>query len=76
MEEIKAQEENRTWECVSIPKGKKTVECKWVFTVKYNSDGSIERLKACLVVKGFTQSYGIDYQETFAPLAKLNTNCS
>ena len=47
--------------------------CKWVFTVKCKPDGSIERYKARLVAKGFTQTYGIYYQETFAPMAKINS---
>lgn len=71
-EEIKALEKNDTWTICDLPLGKKPVGCKWIFTVKHKADGSIERLKARLVAKGFTQSYGIDYQETFAPVAKLN----
>jgi hypothetical protein len=58
---------------MALPDGKKTVGCKWVFTMKYNSDGSIERYKARLVAKGFTQTFGIDYSERFAPVAKLST---
>ncbi|KAE8673457.1 Aspartic proteinase A3 [Hibiscus syriacus] len=72
-EELKALENNNTWIIVDLLKDKKLVDCKWVFTVKYKADGSIERYKAGLVAKGFTQSFGVDYHETFAPVAKLNT---
>ena len=62
-EDMKTLEKNGTWKLVDLPRGKTTVGCKWVFTVKYKSDGSLERYKTRLIAKGFTQTYGIDYLE-------------
>jgi len=58
---------------MNLPTGKRTVGCKWVFTVKYTSDGLVERYKAILVVNWFTQTYGMDYATRFAHVEKLNT---
>ena len=59
---------------MNLPKEKKAVGCKWAFTVKCKVDGSVERNKARLIAKGYTQTYGIiDYQETLAPVAKSNS---
>ena len=55
------------------PQGKKIVGCRLVFTVKHNADELVNRYKTRLVAKRFTQTYGIDYDETFAPFAKMYT---
>ena len=70
---MRALEKNQTWDIVELPKGKKTVGCKWIFNVKYKANVSLERYKARLVTKEYTQTYDIDYQETFALVAKMNT---
>nr|XP_033510135.1 uncharacterized mitochondrial protein AtMg00820-like [Nicotiana tomentosiformis] len=71
IEEMKSLSKNETWELVTSPPDKKLVGCKWVFTMKHKADGSIERFKARLVTKGFTQTNEVDHQETFAPVAKI-----
>ncbi|MCO5612936.1 hypothetical protein L7F22_067209 [Adiantum nelumboides] len=70
-EEMAALDVNETWELVLLPEGKKSIGCKWVYKVKHNADGSISRYKARLVAKGYAQTYGIDYEETFNPVAKM-----
>jgi hypothetical protein len=70
---MKALHHNGMWELVPLPHVKKIVGCKWVYTVKFNPDGLVKRLKACLVAKGYTQIYGFDYDDTFFPVAKISS---
>jgi hypothetical protein len=72
-EDTKALHKNNKSDLVELPNGNKAIGCKWVFMVKCKANGSLGRYKARLVVKGFTQTYRIDYEETFAPVVKLNS---
>ena len=69
-DEIQSLVENGTFELVQLPPGRRAIGSRWVFRVKRNADGSIERYKGRLVAKGFSQRPGFDYNETFAPTPK------
>ena len=72
VEEILTIQKNDTWELLALPPKKKTIGVKWVYKIKRTVDGSINRYKARLVARGYKQKYGIDYEEVFAPVARLD----
>lgn len=70
--ELSSLYKNNTWTVIdNIPEGRKPVGCRWIFARKFKSDGSIDKYKARLVAKGYSQHYGVDYTETYAPVAKF-----
>jgi len=72
-EELTMIEKNETWMLVDRPVHKKVIGVKWIFKTKLNADGSINKHKARLVVKDYSQEPGIDFTKTFAPVSKLDT---
>src|SRR5579862_9432714 len=64
---------NGAWELVQPPHSANIVTCKWVFKMKHDANGNVIRFKARLVARGFSQVYGVDYMDTYAPVAKLTT---
>ena len=70
-EEYDSIMKNQVWEVLSRPQGKKVVGSRWIYKVKHAADGSMEKYKARFVAKGFSQKEGIDYGETFTPVASI-----
>ena len=70
VEEYDSIMQNDVWEMVPQPEGKSVVTLRWIYKVKYAADGNIEKHKARFVARGFSQVEGIDYDETFAPVAR------
>jgi hypothetical protein len=68
-DEMRSMSANKVWDLEEIPKGARLVGCKWVYKVKYDSEGNIEKYKGRLVAKGFTQREGIDYNGMFSPVS-------
>ncbi|GJX87625.1 retrovirus-related pol polyprotein from transposon TNT 1-94 [Tanacetum coccineum] len=72
-EEIEALHKNKTWELVPLPGGRKPIGNKWVYKIKRNGDDQVERYRARLVVKGYAQKEGIDFNEIFSPVVRMTT---
>ena len=75
-EELDVLSKNHTWDLVTLPPRQFVVGCKLIYKIKTRSDGSIECYRACLIVNGFAQEYGIDYKETFASVACISSVCA
>lgn len=71
--EYKSLIQNKTWELVDLPNGRRPIGCKWVFTMKHDKHGKVERYKSRLVAKGCAQRYGVDYTETFSPVVRYSS---
>ena len=72
-EEFDSLHDNHTWEFVSLPPGRKLVQCKWIYKTKIVVDGTTTKYKAQLVAKGYSQVQGLDYNETFTPVARMDS---
>nr|GEY55538.1 hypothetical protein [Tanacetum cinerariifolium] len=69
--EMQSMSDNKVWDLVDLPPNEKTIGRKWLFKTKTNMDGAVHTFKAHIVAKGFTQTYGVDYKETFSLVAEI-----
>ena len=76
MKELASLEAMRMWDIVECPPGVNIIRCKWVFKIKRNAAGKINKYKARLVDKGYSQVHGVDYDETYAPVTRLTSLCT
>jgi hypothetical protein len=72
-EELLALKKHQTWSLIDLPDGKKAIGLKWVFRTKIGLDGKVTKYRATIVVKGYSQEYGIDFEEIFSPVARFET---
>eukprot|EP01018_Ginkgo_biloba_P000191 Gb_18961 [translate_table: standard] len=72
-EEIDSIQKNQVWDLADLPEGKKVIGSRWLYKIKHNATGKVEKYKARLVSKGFSKKEGIDFDETFAPIARYTT---
>jgi hypothetical protein len=73
MEELESIKENKTWSFVDLPRGQKAIGLKWVFKLKHYEHEDVVKHKARLVVKGYVQRQGVDFDEVFAPVARMES---
>ena len=73
IEEYQSIMKNDVWDVVPRPEGNSAVTSKWIYKIKYATDGSIEKYKAIFLARGFSEKEGIDYEETFAPVARYTS---
>ena len=71
--ELVSIEKNKTWSLVNLPKGRKAIGLKWVYKVKRDPSGKILKYNARILAKGYIQKYGVDYDEVYAPVARIET---
>lgn len=75
IEEMASIEHNKTWSLVSLPKGQRAIELKWVFKLKHDEHENITKHKARCVAKGYVQRQGVEYEEVFVPVTRMESVC-